>query len=219
MLDKWDGWVMMNQHQWVEGCLNYYKQHDIQIGDPNEGRWEDAHYPLPRSMGDSTVKLLHDHHQIQGVLQSEEVGRCCFYSGDVIRALRRLKLPQPIHNYISSLRIKWDAHRASNSGFCTSLDRQGERGKKGGYTTKSRGVGIFGVPANLHSQNSKIGIKNTNSQKWMCLEDGWISNSGGVGHHMKARGFSHRVLLTTDEFNEIKDLPLMQRLLAWGTYT
>ena len=105
MLDKWDGWVMMNQHQWVEGCLNYYKQHDIQIGDPNEGRWEDAHYPLPRSMGDSTVKLLHDHHQIQGVLQSEEVGRCCFYSGDVIRALRRLKLPQPIHNYISSLRI------------------------------------------------------------------------------------------------------------------
>jgi len=207
---------MMNQHQWVEECLDYYKQNDIQIGDPHEGVWEDAHYPLPHSMGDSTIKLLHDHHQIQGVLQSEEVGRCCFYSGDVIRALRHLRLPQPFYDHIEGLRKKWDRDRARSSGFCASLDRQGERAKKGGSMTKKRKRGIFGISPDQHSKNSKIGIKNTNSQKWMCLEDGWISNSGGLGYHMKSLRLTRRVLLTTDEFDEIMDLPPMQRLLAWG---
>lgn len=206
----------MNQHQWVEECLGYYKQNDVQIGDPNEGVWEDAHYPLPRGMGDSTIKLLHEHHQIQGVLQSEEVGRCCFYSGDAIRAIKRLNLPEPLHSYVDKLRKKWDRERALSSGFALTPELQHSRGSKGGSVTKKRKRGIFGRSPDQHSNNSKIGIKNTNSQKWMCLEDGWISNSGGLGHHMKSLGLTHRVLLTTDEFDEIADLLPMQRLLAWG---
>lgn len=77
----------MNQQEFVTGVQSYYKENDIQPGDPNEGRWEEAHYPLPKGQGDQTVLLLHHHHQIQGLLQSEEVGRCCFYSYDTKKFL------------------------------------------------------------------------------------------------------------------------------------
>ena len=53
---------------------------------PEEG-WEEAHYPAPNGVGTSTIWLTHEHHQIQGLLQSEEYGRCCFFIGDAKKFL------------------------------------------------------------------------------------------------------------------------------------
>lgn len=78
----------MNQHDYIQGCLAYYKANDIQVGDPHEGDWEEAHYPTPKwAGGTETVLLLHDHHQIQGVLQSVEFSRPCFWLADVRKSL------------------------------------------------------------------------------------------------------------------------------------
>ncbi len=74
---------MYTQKQFIEGCLAYYKEWDLTPGNPDDGTWETAHYPLPRGMGDGAVKILHEHHQIQGLLQSKDVGRMCFFPANV----------------------------------------------------------------------------------------------------------------------------------------
>jgi hypothetical protein len=77
----------MDQHKWVQGCLSFYGREGIVIGDPEEGVWNDAHYPAPNGKGEEKLPLLFDHHQVQGILQSEEYGRLCFFVGDVKRFL------------------------------------------------------------------------------------------------------------------------------------
>lgn len=63
---------------YVSGVLFYYQQYDIQPGDPNEGDWDHAHYPIPERLGGvETILLLRQHHAVQGALQSEEFNCCC----------------------------------------------------------------------------------------------------------------------------------------------
>jgi hypothetical protein len=55
----------------VQGCLLWYKEADLEPGNPEDGVWEDCHYPEPKCLGGKkTVKLLKEHHAVQGVLQS-----------------------------------------------------------------------------------------------------------------------------------------------------
>ena len=55
-------------------------------GDPESG-WEKAHTPLPVGEGNTWVWLPHDLHQIHGLLQSQDLGRKCFWTSDVKRFL------------------------------------------------------------------------------------------------------------------------------------
>jgi hypothetical protein len=73
----------MNQHEWVQQCTSFYQNHGLTPGNPEDGDWEECHYPSPKKMGDKTILMLHDHHQVQGLLQSEEYNKMCFFSGDV----------------------------------------------------------------------------------------------------------------------------------------
>lgn len=71
---------MLTQHEWVEGCYAYYAENDYEPGNPEDGEWEDAHYPVPKCKGgEVTIKLLKQHHAVQGVLQSEEYQHPCIY--------------------------------------------------------------------------------------------------------------------------------------------
>jgi hypothetical protein len=72
----------MNQHEFVARCQAAYAKLGLEPGNPDDGEWQDAHYPAPDPEGDTTIPLLFADHQIQGILQSEEYGRCCFWSGD-----------------------------------------------------------------------------------------------------------------------------------------
>jgi hypothetical protein len=64
----------------VEGCYAYYAENGYEPGNPEDGEWEDAHYPVPRCEGgEVTIKLLKQHHAVQGVLQSEEYQRPCIW--------------------------------------------------------------------------------------------------------------------------------------------
>lgn len=89
-------------------------------------------------------------------------------------------------------------------------------GKKGGKKSKKLGVGIFGLTkeerrehaskmgkltyelgTGIHGrteqkiiEDCKKGAKNTNSQKWMCTETGYITTSGPLTLYQKTRGIN-----------------------------
>jgi hypothetical protein len=68
------------QKEWVEGCLAYYLENYYEPGNPEDGEWEESHYPLPKCLGgEETVLLLKRHHAVQGVLQSEELQHPSIY--------------------------------------------------------------------------------------------------------------------------------------------
>ena len=71
----------MDQHTWVQQCLDYYKENNL-TPEPG-GEWQEAHYPAPKGLGKDVIWLRFEDHQVQGLLQSEEYGRCCFYNPDV----------------------------------------------------------------------------------------------------------------------------------------
>jgi hypothetical protein len=74
----------MNQHEWVAGCLAWYREADLVPGNPEDGVWEACHYPVPKCLGGmETVLLLKEHHAVQGVLQSEEYQRRCIRSWEL----------------------------------------------------------------------------------------------------------------------------------------
>lgn len=69
---------MITQQQFVEGCLQHYAENWYEQGNPEDGKWEIAHYPVPKCKGGTeTILLLREHHAIQGVLQSEEFQHPC----------------------------------------------------------------------------------------------------------------------------------------------
>jgi hypothetical protein len=73
----------MNQHDYVKECLEFYEEGGFIPG----AKWEAAHYPAPKGKGDTTIPMLHDHHQVQGLWQSKEYDQCCFYNGHAKRFL------------------------------------------------------------------------------------------------------------------------------------
>jgi hypothetical protein len=69
-----------NQHTWVYGCYAYYLENQIEPGNPEDGVWEAAHWPVPKHKGGTkTILLLKEHHAVHGVLQSEEWQHPCIY--------------------------------------------------------------------------------------------------------------------------------------------
>lgn len=75
----------LNQHDFVRQCLERYAADGSHPGDGD--KWDDAHYPAPKGIGHQKIKLKHWDHQVQGLLQSEEYGRVCFFAGDAKRFL------------------------------------------------------------------------------------------------------------------------------------
>ena len=75
----------MNQHTFVKERLAFYEKHGL-TPEPG-GEWQEAHYPDPRDVGSKTIWMLHNDHQQQGLYQSEEYQRPCFYNADVLKFL------------------------------------------------------------------------------------------------------------------------------------
>ena len=61
-------------------CRKRYEEQGL-IVDKSNGQF--AHCPLPKGMGEEGLYLLWGDHQHQGLLQSRDVGRRCFWVADV----------------------------------------------------------------------------------------------------------------------------------------
>ena len=102
----------MNQHDWVQRCLAYYEENGL-TPEPG-GEWQEAHYPAPKGIGTEVIWLMCDHHQVQGLLQSEEYGRQCFYNGEVKKFLnKRSFVPDWFKLY--DLYDKWKGFASKNN--------------------------------------------------------------------------------------------------------
>ena len=75
---------MLPNEEFALACRAYYEEQGLIVDETNG---EFCHCPYPESMGDTGYYLLHEHHQHQGLLQSKDVGRKCFFTADVKRWL------------------------------------------------------------------------------------------------------------------------------------
>lgn len=69
---------MLPNEVFALACRTYYEEQGWIV---NKSNGQFAHCPYPQSMGDTGYYLLWDHHQHQGLLQSRDVGKCCFFVG------------------------------------------------------------------------------------------------------------------------------------------
>jgi general stress protein YciG len=75
-------------------------------------------------------------------------------------------------------------HKENKTGiFAQTKEERSEAGRKGASKNKENGVAIFALTKEQLSNQGK----KTNAQKWMCLETGFVTNSGALTHYQKAR--------------------------------
>lgn len=208
---------MRSQKEYVEDCLNYYSRNDIRPGDPSEGFWNNAHYPAPKGFGDETIPLLFEHHQVQGLLQSEEYGKCCFWVGDAKDFLVNGPFVEDWF-YLWDLYEKWSSARAkeavAKAHSCKDPSGKSLLGVKNGKKASVRmnqvlhskkdslGRSVVGVKASLrlHSERDSSGksirgknlAQNTNKQQWMCTVTGYIANPGALTNYQRAKGIDKK---------------------------
>jgi hypothetical protein len=73
-----------------------------------------------------------------------------------------------------------------------TLEETIENAKKGGNKAKELGLGVHARTKEQMFEDGRkgglIGGKTTSSQKWICLETGFITNAGNLTRYQKARG-------------------------------
>ena len=67
--------------------------------------------------------------------------------------------------------------------FTLTKEQLSENGKKSAKTNEKNKTAIYA----LTPEQRRESVKKTNSQKWMCLETGYITTSGGLSSYQKAR--------------------------------
>ena len=94
-------------------------------------------------------------------------------------------------------KISGNKNKELNKGYCgLTKEERIAAGKIGGKISgkivgprnKELGRGICGMTTEEKSEAGKKGSKNTNSQKWICLETGYITTSGPLTLYQKKRG-------------------------------
>ena len=197
----------MDQHTYVKSCLSFYVERGLTPGDPEDGKWEEAHYPAPKGEGVETILLLHDHHQVQGLLQSEEYGRCCFFIGHTKSFLSH-------GPFTSNWFELWDVYdkwrQNATETMQTHPNTQLARSENGRNNIKSvdcrkagkaGGKRVHELYPNLANESVKrmyshpnsaetraTNGKAANKQKWKCLETGHISTPMGLSNYQRSRG-------------------------------
>ena len=70
--------------------------------------------------------------------------------------------------------------------FSLTPEQLSENGKKGAAKVKELGLGIFGM-----TMEQKLNaVKTTNSQRWMCVETGFITSSGPLTRYQQKRNIN-----------------------------
>jgi len=142
-------------------CLERYAEYGI-IVDKTNGVF--AHCPLPKGMGDTGYYLTWEDHQHQGLLQSVDIGKRCFWVGDTKKWLNSLE-------YFPDDYFKlWDIYEkfisGEHSGYFGVFKKRKPRAKETKYKLRKANLGKK-LPSNVRNKISKTktGKLNTNGQK------------------------------------------------------
>jgi hypothetical protein len=72
--------------------------------------------------------------------------------------------------------------------FAQTPEQRSENSRKSGLKCKENGTGFYNRTSKQHSEDSIKGGKNASSQRWECLETGFVSNAGNLTKYQRARG-------------------------------
>ena len=182
---------------YLRKCETLYKQCDI---DPHHYDMEWNH-TLPKCVfGDHPIGcyLLLKHHAIASGLQTLALRKNCL-CGWHFKYLPKnlLTLCVPFYQvsaknngsisgqYTKNNQLGIHAPGAKSSETCSLGGRIG--GKKA--AENQSGMFVPGVvTSETRSKGGKTGCKNTNSQKWICLNSGYISTPAGLTKYQTTRG-------------------------------
>ena len=84
-------------------------------------------------------------------------------------------------------------HKENGTGiFAQTPEQRSEHSRKIGLKNKENGTGFYNRTPEQHSEDSikggRKGGRKTTSQRWECLETGFISNPGALSHYQNHRG-------------------------------
>ena len=197
---------MLKSEEFVLDCLNRYSREGLTV---NANNGEFAHYPKPECLGGTTgAYLLHGDHQLHGLLQSIDFGKCCFYPGHVKKWLLSYKEVLDDFEYLWEVYERYTSQHGAERAALIPLEDK----RRGGLTAVQRKAGIHN-PKNkdkviennrqnaLKAVQSKTGIHDPSlrdkcleagararAQIWESTVDGFKGNAGNVAKHNKAIG-------------------------------
>jgi general stress protein YciG len=212
------------QTKYLKRVLKWYKENGVTPNDPTEGRWEQAHTPLPKSKGESTVPLLREHHVVHDLWQSQDVGERHFLMAQARKVLFEttyfqdgwFELCEIYEHFVAEHNSK-AATAAAEKELC-GFQRPDVKAKANEAKLKSKvwreAVRQSGLktknlrndPEHQKKAGSKGGkvsgpkmAKKLNSQFWMSTVDFFVSRCGNVVRHNKSRGWDPNARILLDE--------------------
>ena len=190
--------IMLPNEVFALACLAYYEEQGL-IVDRTNG--EVCHCPLPKGMGEKGYFLLHEHHQHQGLLQSKDVGRKCFFTPDAKKWL--LTADYFPDNYFELWDIYTEFAKPTNEAIMKGIETRTERGyrmpniytpERNSKVAKSKQKpveitfpdGKVGVYSSLKLAGLALGLNSS------CVGD-WVRKGSPVTQK-KFKGYSARYL-------------------------
>jgi hypothetical protein len=214
---------MLTQKQFIRGCYDFYREADLQPGNPEDGDWQKAHYPKPKSSGSTRwVWLLKEHHAIQSVLQSEECDYPAVWSWERKYFVGEWAYLLPLYEKWMSVKGKIASKAAYDKLTPEEIRQRAIRARKAPRVNPLKpGHRVGAAPATdnqkrvarqsalkLHEEKNEEGkslhaiavAKRGLNARWRCLVTGMVSNAGNIVRMQKRRGIdsspSNRIKLT-----------------------
>jgi hypothetical protein len=204
--------IMITQQEFVADCYLDYAARGLEPGNPEHGRWNKCHYPVPKCLGGTEwIWLLEEHHAIQGILQSEEYNVKCFYGYWEEKYLtgewewvREIWMNQMIKQ-AKLMRAGYSQWVQDNPGIKSQIMINAwERWKKDPEAVRNRckfggKAGAKWVEDNpeLASERGQKAAAVTNCIKYKCTVTGHVSTAGPLSIYQRKRGIdtSNRIRL------------------------
>ena len=203
---------MLSNEVFALSCLAYYEEQGL-IVDKTNGEF--AHCPHPEGMGETGYYLLHEHHQHQGLLQSRDIGRKCFWGGDVKNWLLKADyfpdnffelwdiydqfMKNTSHLHTEEVRAKRGEASKAFQNTLAKEERQ-ERMKKARQSPLFQSPGWNKKPVEITFPSGKIGVYPSARFASLSLGTnpslvrGWIVNQGGEVKRQRYKGYRARFL-------------------------
>lgn len=193
----------LTQKQFIRNCYDYYRESGLTPGNPDDGVWHEAHYPLPRGRGSRWVYLLEEHHAVQAVLQSEEVGHPCVWSWEGRFLVGDWEHLLPLFD-------KWMSIRGSLGGQASvalfTEAELSERGRRAGRANKGspkrEGHKTGSAPASeKQKQSAKESAERLHRDRYRCTVTHKESTWTGLINYQRARGIdtSNRIKINLEQ--------------------
>ena len=199
---------MLSNESFALSCRAYYDEIGLIVDETNG---EFAHSPLTRKECDSGYYLLHGHHQHQGLLQSKDLDKCCFYNIHTLTWLKEcdywpdnyLDLWDIYEEYASRKSkenvkktnsiIHKDRNEEGKSVLALKVNEivhaeKNEEGKSV-VAVKAGKASVAATTPEQKSARGRAGALVALSQVWESSVDGYRNNAGSVSRHNKRNGW------------------------------